>query len=252
MGTKGNEYIRKAKRKRKIRKMTFLMVLIVVVMVGIAYKSPLFLIKNLQVVGEKNLSEANVLSMTEGLKGENIFFISSKEISSALTTLPYVDNVEVIKKYPSTLQFKIKQKEAAYYIESEGEYLILSSDLQIIDKVYDLTIPNIMLLNGVSIENTEMGKQLKEIDERNKKVLHTFYEINKLEKVTKKIESIDISDLGNIKVYIGNIECLLGSDQEIIEKMEFVFDATSEKNNLITEGYIDVRTLSSPIINNHK
>ncbi|MGL5150783.1 MAG: cell division protein FtsQ/DivIB [Clostridium sp.] len=248
MGTNTNKYIIKAKRKKKIRKTIFLLTLTGIVLVGVAYKSSLFNIKKFQVVGEKNLTEEKILDLVNGLEGENIFLINSKEVENALKAIPYVEEVKVKKKYPNTLVLDVNQQNASYYINRGDEFLILSDDLHLIDKEFDLTIPNIMELHGVNIEAQEVGKRINEIDERTKQVVEMFYKINSLEKVTKKITSLDITNLNEIKVNIDEVQCLLGSDENILDKMEFVFDALSEKNTVITKGYIDIRSLGAPII----
>lgn len=256
MVKKGNQYIEKSKknlsRKRKRRKLLILTVLTVGVCAGIAFKTSIFNIKNIKVTGQKNLTENQVLEISEYIKGENLFLFNSSDVLSKIKVIPYVDEVNVKKKIPNTIVFDMKEKSAAYYAEKDKEFCILSPDMQILDKVSELDIENVIEIDSFGESFGESGTYLREVSERELGVLETIGKINNLDTVDKKITRVDTSDLINIKVYIGEIEVILGDDSDIIDKMEIAFDILNTSVNIdeakFEKGYIDVRVVSSPVI----
>lgn len=248
MGTKGNVYIEKAKKKRKRKKIMLLVLLLLAVGAGVAFKTDIFNIKNIKVSGEKGLTEKEVLEVSKDIKGENIFLFNSSNIIKRIKSLPYVDSVEVKKKYPNTVIFDMKEKSAAYYFKNGETFYILSPDMQILDRVSELNIENIIEIKNTEESYGDEGSYIREVKEREETVLKLFANINELETVNNKITALDTSNLGDIKAYIGEIELLLGADEDLIDKMELVFDILDNTEEVkIEKGYIDVRVKSAPV-----
>lgn len=248
MATKGNIYIQKSKKKRKRKKIMFLGVLILAVGAGIAFKTPVFNIKYIKVTGEKKLTEKSVLEVSNEIKGNNLFLFNPSEVVKKIEGIPYVDGVETKKSFPNTITFNMKEKSVAYFAHKGETYYILSPDMQILDKVSELNIENIIeIKNSGETEGSE-GNYLREVKEREEAVLELLAKINKLDTVEDKITAVDTSDLGEIKVYINEIEVLLGMDEDIIDKMEIVFDILNTEDVRFEKGYIDVRVKGSPVI----
>lgn len=77
--------------------------------------------------------------------------------------------------------------------------------------------------------------------------LDIFYKIIKNNPTNYKIDNIDVSDLMNIKVYIGNVEGRLGNDEDIPDKMNKLLHIIENPSIGITKGYVDVGFDGAPI-----
>ena len=78
-------------------------------------------------------------------------------------------------------------------------------------------------------------------------ILRIFSEIAKVNPSNFNIDSIDISDLMNIKVYIGEVEGKLGNDEKIPDKMNKLLHIVENPQIGIKKGYIDVGFDGSPV-----
>ncbi len=85
-------------------------------------------IKNIRVTG---LNQNENLILEKNLKSlnlENIFFLNGKEIDSVINKNSLIENYEVIKKYPSTLQVNVQRTIFLAKINQNNKVFIIGSN----------------------------------------------------------------------------------------------------------------------------
>lgn len=85
-------------------------------------------IKNIRVIG---LNQNENLILEKNLKSlnlENIFFLNGKEINTVINKNSLIEKYEVIKKYPSTLQVKVKRTIFLAKINQNNKIFIIGSN----------------------------------------------------------------------------------------------------------------------------
>ncbi|MDD6795265.1 MAG: FtsQ-type POTRA domain-containing protein [Clostridiaceae bacterium] len=242
-----NEYIKKAKRRKKIKKMFFLFTLILICAGIIIIYTDLFKIKYISVTGDNLVTKDYITEQTKSLKGENILFISNSKLMNKLKDDPYVKNVEIKRKYPNSIEIKVTEKKGLFYVQEGEKYKIISCDMDYVEETDSIEDRNLIQLKGLDLSNKKLGDKLEE-NPRIETLLNNIYVIDQLiadKSINAQLNSFDITDLSKIRGYIGEIEVYVGSDENFKNKMVTAL-GIYEKN--IAKKYINVSFDGSPDI----
>ena len=99
-------------------------------------------IKNIQISGLTKNQNINLLKNIENLKLKNIFFLDGNELSKLISSNSLVENYEIIKKYPYSLEIKIKKTNFLAKINNNGKIFLIGSNGKLSDtKFSDKELP---------------------------------------------------------------------------------------------------------------
>jgi Cell division septal protein len=246
MVKKNNEFILKAKRRRSIKRIIILIIILIVGGIIFATKSNFFNIKKVAILGNPIMSGEDVKARTENLIGQNIFLINKQNIINEAKKNPYVESVEIKKVFPKEVDIKISEKQGIYCVDKEGQKYVLDGGTVLLEKTDNVENRKLVNIIGLELKNTEPGERTID-NPRMLAFLDIFYQIINNNPTNYNINSIDVSDLMNIKVYIGKVEGKLGNDENIPDKMNKLLHIIENPNIGITEGYIDVGFNGAPV-----
>ncbi len=246
MVKKTNKYIMKSKRKRLIKKIIITLLFLIMGVIIFVTKSNVFIVKKVAVTGNPIITGEDVKERCEKVLGENIFFVSKFDLTKEAKKNPYVEAVTVTKKFPKQININIVEKEGIYYLDEGKNKLILSNRLVLLERTDDLRGRNLVEIKGIEYKEGEVGERVLE-DNRISEILTTFYNIVRNNPTEYNISSIDLHDLTNIKVYIGEVEGRLGNDENLLDKMNKILHIVSSQEVAMNKGYIDVSFEGSPV-----
>ncbi len=246
MAKSRNKYIVKRNRRRLILKIIFFVFVLIGSFVAFACKSDFFIIKKVAILGNPVRSGDEVKEKTEYLLGQNILFIDKSHIVEEAKKNPYVKSVKIKKSYPKLVNITVTEKKAVYYIQEDKNVYVLSNDLVILENNADIKNRNLVKLSGIKISGKNIGDKAVS-EERMYNILDLFAQMIIVNPTNYKIDSIDLSDLTNIKVYIGQIEGRLGNDEKLTNKMNELLHIIEDQSIGIKKGYIDVGFDGNPV-----
>ncbi len=246
MVKKTNKYIMKSKRKRLIKKIIITLLFLIMGVIIFVTKSNVFIVKKVAVTGNPIITGEDVKERCEKVLGENIFFVSKSDLTKEAKKNPYVEAVTVTKKFPKQININIVEKEGIYYLDEGKNKLILSNRLVLLERTDDLRGRNLVEIKGIEYKEGEVGERVLD-DNRISEILTTFYNIVRNNPTEYNISSIDLHDLTNIKVYIGEVEGRLGNDENLLDKMNKILHIVSSQEVAMNKGYIDVSFEGSPV-----
>ncbi len=246
MTKKNNKYIKKRRNKIRIIKLFFLLFVIVIGFSIFACKSDFFTIKKVAILGNPAMSGEDVKEKTEYLIGQNILFIDKEHINSQAKSNAYVEDVKIKKLNPRQVNITLSEKKAIYYVEIDDKVYVLSDKLVVLEDNANIEDRSLIKLNGITIDNPVLG-EIGIKDERALNILTIFSKIAEVNPTNFNIDSIELSDLMNIKVYIGEVEGRLGNDENLPDKMNKLMHIIEDPSIGIKKGYVDVGFEGSPI-----
>lgn len=255
MGANGNKYIKKAKRKRLIKKSIFIIILLSIAGGLIVTKSNLFLIKNVKISGENLVTKDLIDEKLQSIKGENIFFIKSSEVERVLKSDPYVNGVTLKRQFPSTLEVDVKEKNVGYYVKYGDEYDVISSDLVLLEKVNKLKGDGLIEIKGLKSEGRKIGEKYVDTkdDKRLENFLGTLYEIKNANTTKNKITMVDVANINDIIVYFNNdVKVKVGNGDDLIKRINTALNILEDKKLDFKKGYIDLSFEGTPVIKEAK
>ena len=225
------EQLNKQERKRKKRNKKIKLVLKIVLLVGIiaggtafALISPIFNIKDIKVLDNNQVSSDTIISLSELKTGENIFRFSSNKAIDKIKENPYVENVKIHRKIPSTIEIKIEERIPTFSVDYMGKYAIINNQgyiLEITDNNKELPI----ILNSSTVEQEiTTGQRLNDEDLEKLEDILKIMSSTKENNLDKEVTNIDISNKNEYIIYLEqeNKYVHLGDTSNLSNKMLYV------------------------------
>ena len=91
-------------------------------------------IKNIKILGSNNLNRDLIEKDIKDLYLENIFFLKKKDFINVLNSNSLVESFIVFKKYPSTLQIKIKETNLVAKINKDNKIFFIGTNGKLSEK----------------------------------------------------------------------------------------------------------------------
>ena len=99
-------------------------------------------IKSIQISGLNQNQNTNLLESIKELNLKNIFFLNGNEISKIISSNSLVENYEIFKKYPYTLDIKIERTNFLAKINNNGKIFLIGTNGKLSDvKFSDKELP---------------------------------------------------------------------------------------------------------------
>lgn len=222
--TKQEQKRKKRNKKIKIVLEIFLLIGIIVGGVTFAMISPIFNIRDIQVVNNQQISSETIISLSELKTEENIFRFSGSKVVENIKENAYIKNVKIHRKIPSTVQIEIEEREHKYSVDFLGKYAYIDKNGYILEIAEDNKQK--IVLQGVQTpeEQVVAGNRLDKQD------LERLEDIIKIMGATKeyeldtKVTSIDISNKNDYIIYLEEEKkkVHLGDNTNLSNKMLYV------------------------------
>ncbi len=192
-----------------------------------------FNINKIVVTGDKVYSEKEVVEASDINIGDNLIFLSKSEIYDEITKeLPYIGEVKVKRRLPSTLEIVVTKTEPYMATAQDGYYILLDKNGKVLERDLEIIGENVILASLGEINSYEVGEI---ISLKGEKVFTKLNDvITECENVgITEITSIDLSDIYNIKlVYQGRIKLELGeTDNDNLNSKLSLGKAAIDKQN---------------------
>ena len=247
MGKTTNKYIQEKRRKKKIKNTVLILIILLCVAILFAFKSEFFSIKEIDLKGNFITNKEVLLEELENLKGTNIITLNIEEISNILKKNPYIESVKVEKELPNKININISERKAGFYFKENDKIYVINNEFIVLEEKDSLDNLNLIEIKNISGNNIEVGKKIID-DERKSKILKNINEILAKNKSEINFDSIDLTDLLDIKFYHKDVEVRVGSDEEMQDKLNKAINILKSDEINITKGVIDVRYKASPTV----
>lgn len=191
---------KKAKRS-KIIKNTLIIVLVITSII-LVMLSPMFNLKNIIATGNSKITREQLISLSGICLDENIFRISRLKSESNIKQNAYIDEVEIYKKLPNTIEITIKERVPTFILEYGNGYVLVNNQgymLEISSIKLDLPI-----LTGTitSKEEYKEGNRLNKEDLVKLGTVIKIMDAAKNKEISNLITGINISDENNYILYL--------------------------------------------------
>lgn len=227
---KRKEINKKEKKRRKRNKKIkfflkmFLFIGLISGTIIFALTSPIFNIKDIKVLNNNEVPSDTLISLSELKIDENIFKFYGKSVINKIKENPYIENVEIHRKLPSTIEINVEERIPKYSIDYMEKYAYINTQGYILEISEDNR--KMPIIQGISTNEEEVkpGNRLNEED------------LTKLEDVIKiinsaaekgldgKVTSVDISNKNEYSIYLEEEKkrVHLGDSTNLSNKMLYV------------------------------
>tara|TARA_Y100000996_G_scaffold412316_1_gene398112 strand:+ start:791 stop:1462 length:672 start_codon:yes stop_codon:yes gene_type:complete len=188
-------------------------------------------IKNINIYGLDDVDKRILTTNIQNLNLSNIFFINKNELTKIVDNNTLVENYSIFKKYPSTIDIKIKKTNFLAKINIEGKTFLVGSNGKLTKQ--NLLIYELPYIFGKP-EIYEFIKFKKVIDQS--KI--SFNQVKNIYYFNSKRWDLELNDGTLIKLPKNNVH----------KSLDNIFDIMNN-DNLKNIKFIDVRVANQIIIN---
>lgn len=238
-------YHPRARKKRKINKkrlLLSLMFLCIISVMPLAYGS-FFAIDNIEVMGNKSISDKEILKTVEYYYNKNLLSVKSGAVKDMVQeTLP-IEDVKIKYKLPRTLILKVKERDIAAAIHYLNGFALIDKQGIIVKLENKLDNYSIPIVTGLNVVEADVAKRptidkdedcfqkLLELIERLSTISPELSEINTV--IDEHDETIFyLYTLDGYQVFLGN-----GDDEKIAILNDLLADV---RNKNLGKGLLDV------------
>lgn len=221
----------------------FVILLISFVIFSVLSVTVLFPIKNITVEGDSKYSQEQIINASSISVGNNILLVSEKGVSRKVSKqLPYINSVKLKRDLKGNVKLTVVPEEKKYLCEFDKEYILISSQLKVLEKKSkaDKKVAKIL---GIESCTAIEGERFKIDDATKNELFNTIHNRGKEYGINYAV--IDLRNISDLTVQIEDrLVVKLGTSNDLDNK----FAVLSEIVNSISEnkkGVIDLKTLTS-------
>ena len=234
------------KRRKRIKKIKFVLkivILIAVIAGGTAFAliSPIFNIKDIQVINNSQVNSDTIVSLSGIKTGQNIFrFLKSKSIEK-IKENPYIENIKIHRKLPSTIQIDVEERTPTYSIDYVGKYALINNKGYILEIVEDNRGLPIILNSITAQEEISAGQRLKDEDLEKLGDILKIMSSAKDNNLDTQVTNIDIKDKNNYSIYLEQEKKTihLGDTSNLSNKMLYILAIIEQEKDKAGDIFVN-------------
>lgn len=240
------------KKSKRISKILAVLIVVAAAVLGFYMCSEkLLIIKNIEVVNSETgeitqlpYTEDELMSFLGISKGMKLYEHSASEMEmSAKYSLTYVKNLDVSRRWPSTVVLNVIPESPLYYVTIENNMYILSDELKVIDVTGDVELVEtnkLKLLRVASINQCIKGEKIL-IDKDIEEIILNITSVLETENCLSDVTMINVTDKFGIELmYDTKYIVKLGDSKDLSNKIKMMNAIIKDKSEKIVSGTIDV------------
>ncbi len=220
-------FVKRKKVKKRISRLAYLVIFAALVIAfAIICLAVFFKIKAIEITGTSRYSKEQIVTTVGIEEGQSLYEISNRDLEILTKKLAYIENARVIRKLPNTLVISITEDEPVYVSELYGEYFVLSSELRVLDRLFDgakadeLGLVEIVL---PEINSAIVGSKIVFESDRTERYVKSYLDVLESSDLFDKTTAFDIRDRFNVAVICDGIYLAeLGNGDELGTKLSAV------------------------------
>ncbi len=187
---------RRRKRKKRKYMLYYILYLIILISVGIVLSMTVFFNITGFIVNEPGIYTQEEIVLQSGVQTEEnlVRCNTSKAEEAILNSCIYLDDVDVSRKFPSTLEISCVPAQTAYNLQqTDGSYAYISSNGRVLEISQPVPFEGVITINGTQLDGSTIQRgSFLELDES---------EITEqLKTIQTIIRSVGISDITSIQI----------------------------------------------------
>lgn len=204
---------RRARRKKRLIRGGALLILLVAVLAVVF----LFQVKTVTVYGNTRHTEEEIKEgLLNNILHKNTLYLQWKYRNGAVPdTLPFLKSLKVTMKSPVEIEVQVTEKEPVGYLD-KGEYVYFDED-GIVLELSDKEDSDYPVITGVEVDEPVLYQKLPMQSSAQLRTILSITQLLSYQELQAK--EIRFGNNGDITVFVGGVEALLGQDEYLEEKI---------------------------------
>ena len=222
----------------------FLALAAVAFIATVALVSPLFQIRQIDIVGNGATNTEDILNQAQIIQGQNMLAFSASNVRTRINLLPHVKEVEVLREFPDRVIISITERipVANIRVAHSGTYLLID-DAGMVLAARPQPTEGLPVAIGIDFANFAIGEYL---DVESNIIFRDIIQLSRV--FVRHNFSPDVVDMSNpldIVLQTCNINILFGEMTDLDRKMWYAA-AIIDQFETDDRGFIDIRDINIP------
>lgn len=193
------------------------LIIAVVLIIAAAAVWEYFYVEDVSVTGNTHYTDEEIEDIVmSGPLGHNSLYLYLRYNDRSVQDVPFIERMDVTIESPTSVTINVYEKAVAGYVKYLGRYMYFDRDGIIVEASTRME-PDIPYVTGLSFDECVLYEPLPV---QNDEIFSTILALTQLfEKYEIKPDRIFFDDSMNVTLYFGNARVLLGSMDNIDEKM---------------------------------
>lgn len=203
------------------RFLSLFIILGVLIGVGVASYKSIFVVKNVEIVGNTSYSEEQLIKAS-GLDGQpGLYSFSAGEAADSVRFYcPRISTVEIERKIPNKVEMTVAEDRAVYYVEIGGELFGISDSLRVMDKISREQTAGLIKLRLQTVSKAVSGEYIKLYFERAETFLKSVIKYLESSALKQKLTVIDLrNDFNIVMIADDRYKLVFGSQDDFEIKL---------------------------------
>jgi cell division protein FtsQ len=208
----------------KLKVVLLLIIILIIVSYLVLSYAPIFNVKTIEVNNNSKITDERIIELSGITKEINLLKINKNQVIINLKKEPYIEDVSIKRKFPTTVELDIKERVPAFllqiaesyvYVDIQGYMLEISTEKNELPVVTGLT---------TDLSNVKAGDRLNKEDSDKLNRIIQIINIAKSKEVYHLITKIDVSNLNNCSVGLETEgkTAFLGDCSELDIRMDYM------------------------------
>lgn len=243
-----NELILKRRKKKRIKKYTLSIILLVSIVTTLCVKLPYFAVKDIEVTNNRNITSEEIKKLSQVQLGKNIFYLNLSKVKESILTNSYILDANVKRQFPDHIKIDVQERIAVFYVKQQDKYLIIDKDGVVLEEKATINGMKLIKLEGFEKDPYKVGEAIKIKDERKIKTIGEVTDlIDRLNEGIPEPSIVNIDDLTNIIFCYGDMIVKLGTTENLEEKYNKALNILMGNGLANKKGYIDISFNGEPV-----
>ncbi len=235
-----NRYDKSRKKRSAVLPVLLLMIALAFLTIAVVF----FRVYHLEVEGSKVYTAEQVIEASRIETGDNTLLVSRSAAAMKIcSALPYVEEVRVVKKLPSTIVIKIKESAPIGCIDAGSSCWIINSDCKLLEDRKDGDTGSLIEIRGAVPIMPKEGDTLSLEGAESTQLSYLKAVLSELESagIAGDVQWLDIENISSIKfLYLGRFTVNLGGGSNVADKLRLLKNVVPS----IDEAYLGTIDLS--------
>lgn len=209
------------KRRNNIR-FLFAIIFVCSIICMLLFSTPILRVKTISIEGSEYYSDQKIMDQARISVGMHLLQLNKRRSVKEISTLPYIELVQIDRVFPNTLKLTITQRKPIGYVPFSGTYLSIDKTGQVIDQSHSQEVHNLPIIEGLKFDKFVLGEQLEvENEDIIMAVIEITTLIEKYDLLGRGIK-IDVGNPNKIHLYINSLDVIIGEINNLDKKIQWL------------------------------
>lgn len=235
----------KMQKRRAIKKMTTFLLLLLLLIGTFVYflLSPVFNVKTIEVVNNKNLTTEQISNASGICINENMFKFSKNEVKKNILSNPYIEDAKISRKiFSNKVQIDVKERNATLMLEYGNSYVYINNQGYILE-ISPIKLDTPILKGYVTpLEEVKPGNRLNKEDLERLETVLKILETAESKEIANLITQIDIQSKKNYIMILESEDktVYLGDCSDLSTQMLYIKKMIQREKNIEGEFFVNM------------